>query len=384
MADATVLVLGGGVGGLVVANELRRRLPRSHRITLVDRAADHIFQPSLLWLQVGTRDPGSFSKPLAVLERKGIDVVRGEIERIDPAGKQAVVAGRPISGDHLVVALGAQLAPELIPGLAESGHNLYTLEGATAIRDARRNLTHGRMVVLVARTPFKCPAAPYEAAMLQEYDLRKRKVRDQVSVALYTPEPGPMPVTGPVVSAGVLALLQEHGVSYHPQHSVERVDPESHVIHFANGATATFDLLIYVPPHVPPSAVRDVGLTGPSGWVAVNRTTMETASPDVYAIGDAVGIPLANGMMLPKAGVFAHREAEAVAATIAAKVTGQGHAGPFDGHGECFVETGDGGAAFGRGNFYAEPDPAIRLFRPGRHWHAAKVLFEKDWLRRWF
>ncbi len=384
MADATALVLGGGVGGLVVANELRRRLPRSHRITLVDRAADHIFQPSLLWLQVGTRDPGSFSKPLATLERKGIDVVRGEVERIDPAGKQAVVAGRPISSDFVVVALGAELAPKLIPGLAESGHNLYTLEGATAIRDARRNLTHGRVVVLVARTPFKCPAAPYEAAMLQEYDLRKRKVRGEVSVDLYTPEPGPMPVTGPVVSAGVLALLQEHGVSYHPQHSVERVDPESRVVHFANGATTTFDLLIYVPPHVPPSAVRDTGLTGPSGWVAVNRTTMETASPDVYAIGDTVGIPLANGLALPKAGVFAHRQAEAVAATIAAKVTGQGHPGPFDGHGECFVETGDGAAAFGRGNFYAEPDPAIRLFRPGRHWHAAKVLFEKDWLRRWF
>jgi sulfide:quinone oxidoreductase len=223
----------------------------------------------------------------------------------------------------------------LIPGLATAGHNLYTLEGATAIRDARKQLNEGNLVVLVARTPFKCPAAPYEAAMLLDHDLRKRKVRDRVTVSIYTPEPGPMPVTGPEVSAGVRQLIEERGIVYHPQHQVTEVDGTDKTLRFANGATARFDFLVYIPPHSAPAVVNEAGLTGETGWVPVNRHTMETKFPGVYAIGDVTGIPLAVGMPLPKAGVFAHREGEAVAQTIAAQITGRGQAGSFDGGGSA-------------------------------------------------
>jgi sulfide:quinone oxidoreductase len=130
--------------------------------------------------------------------------------------------------------------------------------------------------------------------------------------------------------------------------------------------------------------VKDAGLTGDSGWVPVDRHTMETKFPGVYAIGDVTGIPLAVGMPLPKAGVFAHREGEAVAQTIAAQITGKGEAGRFDGGGECFIEVGGGKAGFGRGNFYADPRPEVKLHQPTRYWHAGKILFEKDWFRRWF
>ena len=384
MAGTTTVILGGGVGGLVTANELRQRLGSEHRVVIVDQGGKHIFWPSLLWVQVGLREPDRIVRDLSVLERKGIEVIKAEVTRIDPERKVVEASGKELRADYLVISLGAQLAPELVPGLAEAGHNLYTLEGATAIRDGRKSLTSGTLTVLVARTPFKCPAAPYEAAMLLEHDLRKRKVRDDVSVALYSPEAGPMAVTGPDVSAGVRRMVEERGIDYHPQHQVTEVDPAGKRLRFSNDVEAEFDLLVYIPPHVAPAAVREAGLTGESGWVSVDRRTMETSSSGVFAIGDVTGIPLAVGMPLPKAGVFAHREGEAVAKTIAARITGKGEAGIFDGHGECFVEVGGGKAGFGRGNFYAEPLPAIKLHDPTRYWHAGKVLFEKQWLRRWF
>ena len=384
MAGKTILVLGGGVGGLVTANELRKRLDKEHQVVLVDKDGQHVFWPSLLWLQVGSRQPQDFVRDLALLEKKGIQVVKGRVEAIDPTRKVVRVDGHDLQADYLVVSLGAQLAPEQIPGLQEAGHNLYSLEGAAAIRDRRKDLTSGRVIILVTRMPFKCPAAPYEAAMLLAHDLQKRKVREQVEVAIYTPEPGPMPVTGPEVSAGVRRLIEERDIAYYPQHQVTEVDPKGQSLRFANGAEAHFDLLVYIPPHVAPSVVREAGLVGESGWVPVDRTTMETLFPGVYAIGDVTGIPLPVGMPLPKAGVFAHREGEAVAQTIAAQISSKGEPGAFDGHGECFIEVGGGKAGFGRGNFYAEPRPLIRLFNPGRHWHAGKILFEKEWLRRWF
>ena len=384
MAGTTTVILGGGVGGLVTSNELRRRLGAEHRVLLVDKNSKHVFWPSLLWLQVGLREPRAITRELAVLERKNIQVIRGEVDSIDPTQRTVRVARQILEADFLVVSLGAQLDPGLIPGLAQAGHNLYSLDGATEIRDARKAISQGTVVVLVARTPFKCPAAPYEAAMLLEWDLRKRKVRDRVNMALYSPEPGPMSVAGPEVSAGVRRLIEERDIAYFPEHQVEEVDPDTRTLRFTNETQAHCDFLVYVPPHVAPPVVTEAGMTGESGWEPVDRHTMETRFPGVYAIGDVTSIPLSMGLPLPKAGVFAHRQGEAVAQSIGARVNGRGQAAIFNGHGECFIEAGGGKAGFGRGNFYAEPSPTIKLYKPGRHWHAGKVLLEKEWWRRWF
>ena len=384
MPSSRVLVLGGGVGGVVTANRLRRLLDRDQRVVLIDREARHVFSPSLLWLIVGRRKPEAIGRDLARLERKGIEVVTAEVESLDPEAKTVRAGGREISGDHMVVSLGAALAPENIPGLAEAGHNLYSLEGATTIRDLRRTVTDGRIVVLIAGMPFKCPAAPYEAAMLLDDDARKRKVRDRVEIAVYSPEAGPMGVAGPEVSAGVRAMVEQKGIDYFPQHQVTEVDPAGKKLTFADGAEAHFDFLVYVPPHVAPAVVKESGLTGDSGWVPVDRHTMETVHSDVYAIGDVTSVPLSMGLPLPKAGVFAHHQAEAVAKTIAHKITGRGEADVFDGSGNCFVEVGGGKAGFGSGNFYGEPNPTIKLHQPSWRWHAGKVIFEKIWLWRWF
>jgi sulfide:quinone oxidoreductase len=377
----TVVILGGGVGGVIAARELRRRLPRTHRIILIDREHEHLFAPSLLWLMVGLRDAASIRRPLVRLGRTGIEVRIAEVERIDPVSRRVTLGGNEtLDADYLVISLGAELNPAAIPGLPEAGHNFYTLVGAETFKDALRTLRAGRIVVSTAAPAYKCPAAPYEAAMLIEAFCRKRGVRRAVEIDVYAAEQAPMGVAGPEVSAAVKQLLAAKGVFYHPEHQVTAVDASNRRLTFANGATADFDLLAYVPPHRAPRVVRDSGLVADSGWVSVDRHTLETRFPGVYAIGDVVAIPLTLGKPLPKAGVFAHGEAEIVAKNIARAITGRGTLQQFDGYGECFIEIGDGKAGWGGGNFYAEPRPDVTLRMPSRRSHLAKVVFEKSWL----
>jgi sulfide:quinone oxidoreductase len=382
MTADSVLILGGGIGGVAAANALRKQLPRGHPIAVVDREPAFTLAASYLWVMTGARTPEQISRPLAQLKRKGIGVVRGEVERIDPQRREAVVNGKVLGGDRLIVALGAEFALDAIPGLAEAGHTFCTLEGATRLRDAVAKFRHGRIVVLTAAPAYKCPAAPYEAAMLIEADCRRRGIRRAVEISLFSAEPGPMGVAGPEVSAAVRGLVEQKGIAYHPEHQIARVDGGH--LEFTNGVRAGFDLLVYVPPLRPPRVLSGSGLVDESGWVRVDPQTMETRFAGVYAIGDVTMIPLAMGKPLPRAGVFAHGQAEVVARNIASASSGKGTATRFDGHGSCFIETGDGKAGFGAGDFYAQPRPAVSVRRPGRLWHAGKVLLEKQILWRWF
>ncbi len=379
----TVLVLGGGVGGVVAASTLRKLLPRPYRIVLIDRDQRHVFQPSLLWVAVGKRKPERIQRSLENLRRKGIEVVVGDITRIDAARRGVRVNGRELSGHALIVALGAELAPELVPGLPAAGLNLYTVDGACAVRDALATFPGGQVVILTAAPAYKCPAAPYEAAMLIEAELRRRGVRRESDIHMFAAEPGPMGVAGPDVSKSVRQVVESKGIHYHPQHQVTAVDAAARRLSFADGTSAPFDLLVYVPPHRAPGVVRDAGLTSASGWVEVDRHTLETRFPGVYAIGDVTTIPLTMGKPLPKAGVFAHAEAEVVATNIANEWSGRPAHRRFEGEGQCFLETGDGRAGFGAGNFYAEPVPQVALRSPNSWWHWGKVLFEQRWLARW-
>jgi len=381
MNQPSVLILGGGIGGVAAANALRKLLPRRHRIVLVDREASFALAASFLWVMTGARTPAQVTRPLDRLQRRGIEVVHGEVERIDPRLREVVVSGGTLRADHLIVALGAEFALDAVPGLAEAGHTFCTLDGAIALRDALGQFRSGRIVLLTAAPAYKCPAAPYEAAMLIDADCRRRGIRDAVELALYSAEPGPMGVAGPEVSAAVRGMVEAKGVVYRPEHQVARIEGRQAL--FTNGAHAEFDLLVYVPPLRPPKALTASGLTGDTGWVRVDRQTLETSFPRVHAIGDVTLIPLAMGKPLPRAGVFAHGQAEAVARNIARAILGKGALALYDGHGACFIETGDGKAGYGSGNFYAEPLPAVRVREPGRTWHAGKVLLEKQILWQW-
>lgn len=378
----TALVLGAGMGGITAAHALRRLLPATDRVVVVERERDHVFTPSLLWHIIGDSEPSKFTRPISALTDKGIELVTGDITRIDPSAPSVEVGGKTLTGDVMIVALGADYAPEALPGLAEHGLNLYTLAGATQIRAALDAFTGGRIVVLTAGPGYKCPAAPYEAAMLVEAFCRQRGVRHKTELAIHAAEPAPMPVAGPVAGAQIKMMLERKGIAYFPQRQVTRVEPGT--LHFAEGPTASFDLLLYVPPHRVPAVVKDAGLCGDSGWVPVDRETLATKHPKVWAIGDVTAIPLKMGRPLPKAGVFAGRQAEVVAQNIAAAWGGRDPTARFDGHGMCFLEIGGGMAGMGSGNFYAEPLPDVRMRFPNPFWHLGKVLYEKYWLWRRF
>jgi sulfide:quinone oxidoreductase len=378
------VVLGGGVGGLVAAHELRRLLPSDERVVLVDRAADHVFQSSLLWHMVGERRAEQFTRPLARLGRKGIEVRRAEIEELDLEGRVVGTSSGDLEYDALVVALGAQLVPEAVAGFEQLAHNAYTTDGCAAIHRALQGFRGGTIGILVTQLPFKCPAAPYEAALLIESFVRSTGIRRKVEIHLFTPEHAPMPVAAAALGESIADLLAARGIRYHPLFTFDRLRPESREVVSSDGSAHEVDLLVCVPPHEAPAVVRASQLMGVSGFVHVDAATLETAYEDVYAIGDVATVRLPNGKALPKAGVFAHAEAKVVARRIADRAAGSRSEAEFDGKGYCWIELGDGKAGFAGGDFYADPEPTVRMRRPGRALHLAKVAFEKWWLHHWF
>jgi sulfide:quinone oxidoreductase len=331
----------------------------------------------------GARRAEQIAIDLRRLRRRGIETVATDVLAIEPAVGKVTTEDGELAFDRLVVSLGADLAPDAMPGFSEGAHNLYTLEGATSAGEELRRLPEGRLVVLVSRTPYKCPAAPYEAALLAEAVLRGRGVRSRCSIDVYTPEPYPMPTAGPLLGGAVADMLAERGITLHAQTTTERIEPDSREIVLAGGERVGYDLLLGVPPHRAPDVVRDSGLAAESGFIPVDRGTLATPAEGVFAIGDVTTIPIAGEKFLPKAGVFAEGEAKVVARRIADDLGGRRPRTVFQGKGSCFVEMGDGVAAFAGGDFYAQDEPKITLRRPGRHWHLAKVAFEQYWKRRW-
>ncbi len=376
----TVLILGAGIGGIVAAETLRKLLPREDRIVVIDRASVHVFPPSLLWRMVGERQDAGISRPLSSIARHGVELVRGNITRIDPANLAVEVDGRSLRGDALIVALGADYAPEAIPGLSEAGHCIYTPAGAAAIHGALRQFNGGRIVILTTTPQYKCPAAPYESAMLIDAFCKDKGIGERTYLYIYAAEPGPMMVAGPAISAAVRGMVEQRGITYHPEHQVKAVNAQARRLSFANNTEAEFDLLFYVPPHCAPAVVKDAGLVNESGWIPVNRDTLQTRYENVFAIGDVTTIPLKMGRPLPKAGTFAHGQAEVVAHNLACAWTGKGTPRRFEGEGSCFIETGNSRAGMGSGDFFAEPAPQVNMRQPGLLWHLGKVFYEKYWL----
>ena len=379
----TIVVLGGGTGGLVVARRLARE-KGGHKIVLVERDPVYRFAPSFLWVMSGARRPEQVTADLRRLTRHGVELVQAEVQTIEPDTGRVGTSTGSIPYDQLVVALGAELAPDALSGFGAAAHSVYTLEGAVGAARALEDFEGGRVAVLVSRLPYKCPAAPYETALLAEALLRRHGIRSRTSIDIYTPEPFPMPTAGPVLGEALRGILEQRGISFHPEESVERIESETSELVFGDGERVGYDLLLGIPPHRAPAPVRESGLAAESGFVPVNRATLATKAEGIFAIGDVTTIPIAGGKFLPKAGVFAHGQAEVVARRIAAELHGRAPSDAFEGKGACFVEMGDGVAAYATGDFYAEDEPQVRLRRPGRHWHLAKVAFEKYWLWRWF
>jgi sulfide:quinone oxidoreductase len=386
MKGQTIVILGGGIGGLTAANELRQKLPHNHRIVLIEKNPEHAFAPSFLWLMTGDRKPEKITKAVTSLVRKGIEVLHAEITGIDIPNQRIVTSTQTLAYDYLVIALGTELAPELIPGLKEDAYSFYTFDETKRLHHVLSEFKGGVITLVVCSLPYKCPGAPHEAAMLISDYFRRNEIRDKVQIHLYTPEPQPMPVAGPQLGEAVTKMLVSKGVLFHPLHKITSVNPQAHKLLFDGKGSVHYDLLIAVPPHYAPRIVRDAGLSNEAGWVPVDRFTLKTKYKNIYAVGDITAISIPGRwkpdvqMMLPKAGVFAHAQAEVVASRIADEIKGHKPEAQFCGPGYCMLEAGEGMAGFAFGNFFGEPAPNLELRNIGRAWHIGKVLFEQWWL----
>ena len=373
-----VLILGGGFGGIATAVALRSRLDPADEVVLVERRPTFVMGLRKNWALVGASTLAEGERPLAALGERGIRVVTGSIGAIRPDAREADIDGRTISADALVVALGAERDPERIPGFREHAIDVYDTSSNEAAAAAIDAFAGGRVVIGIFGVPYPCPPGPYELALLLADRLAARGVAGGLFV--FTPQSGSLPVLGEAGCAAFDGRLAAEGISFRPKTTATAVEPGVVV---AADTRIPFDLLLGVPPHRVPAVVTDAGLADPGGWVKVDRATLQTTSPGVFAIGDVTAIPLATGQPLPKAGVFAHAQGDVVASRIADQLAGRTPTAVFDGHGMCFLETGHGRATMVRGNFYATP-PDVALAEASEDHLAAKHAFEAERLAAWF
>jgi sulfide:quinone oxidoreductase len=261
------------------------------------------------------------------------------------------------------------------------------MEGAVRLREELNAFAGGSVVLLVPRAPFKCPPAPYEAMMLLRASFRRRGLDAKTHLSIVTVEKSPMATAGAAIGELVQAALKERKIDFLPGAQTRNVDPAAKRIVLEDGSTVPYDLLLAIPPHEAPRAVRDSGMTGPSGWIPVEPRTLALASGAgrVFAIGDVTTLPLPgrhhpdNPLVLPKAGIFAEREAVVVAGRIAAHVLGKEPAEAFDGTGYCYIEMDEVSAMRGDGSFFAMPSPTMVASEPD----AAQLAEKKAWVGKW-
>jgi sulfide:quinone oxidoreductase len=372
---ASILILGGGFGGLAAAHELRARLPDNHDVTVV-AADDHFYTGfAKLWDLVGTRPLQQGTASLSVLERHGIHFLQARITTIDPSERRVQTEAGSLGADFLLVALGAGPGPERFLELHGPAHDLYNANELPQMRADLAHLDVGTLAVTVLGAPYKCPPAPYEATFLLDEHLRGRGGRDAIELVVTTPQPMTLPAAGPEVSRFVAEALEDRGIELRTEQRVQAIDSDTHTVSFTDGGQLQYALLLAVPQAVPPQVVADSPLAGEGGWIQPDRKTLLTRFDGVYAAGDCTASPP------PKAGIFAEAEARVAARNIAAEIDG-GPGDRFDGTGYCFLEFPGQRASALEGHFFAEP-PEVRLAEPDTETFARKQAFETERLRDW-
>lgn len=386
MESKKIVILGGGIGGIVTANELQKHLPSGHKITLIEKETHHSFAPSYLWVMTGMRKPGQIVRELRNFISPGIEVIHAEVKGIDLISKGVKLDNWILGYDYLVIAMGAEISFDSIPGLDNSVLNFYTLDGAERLHKELDNIKEENIAVVICSLPYKCPAAPNEGALLINNIVRKRGLNDKVEVHLFTPEPYPMPVGGPKLGEMVRHTLESNGVNFNPLHKLTSIDQKNKQLHFEGKDSFSYDMLVVIPPHKASDIFREAELANPAGYIPVDSATLQTWHENVYALGDCAAVSIPGRwrqdvpLMLPKAGVFAHSQGKIIANNIIADITNKIEKESFCGDGYCMLEAGEGVSGFAYGNFYASPNPDVKLKKLGRIWHLGKVMFEKWWL----
>jgi len=386
MTATTTLVLGGGFGGISAANTLRRLLPGEHSIAVVDSTSHFHIGAGKTWIMLGERTYGEISRPRTELLDPGVRFIEASIVGLDLSKRTVATDKETLRWDRLVIALGADLNLERVPGLAAAAQTFYTVKGAQRLKAVLERFAGGDVAILIPKVPFKCPPAPYEAAILLHHALEGRGLAGKARIAIYTAEGAPMATAGPEMGQYIKEELSRRGIGFHPLKTVTKVDGSARRVVFEDGGEAPYDLLIAVPPHEAPKVVREAQLTGPSGWIPVDPSTLQVKAPPgtsgVYAVGDITAVPLPGrykpevALSLPKAGVFAEAQGRVAAHQIAAGILGRAPAETFDGKGFCYLELGAKRAVRADGAFFELPHPVMQKRVPDE----AQFRDKLDWV----
>lgn len=369
-------MLGAGFGGLELSTRLSEEFGDELDVVLIDKSEGFVFGFSKLDVMFGRALPAAVLHPYRELEKPGLQFVQATIRSIDPRGKRVETDAGVFDADIMVVALGADLDPSATPGLVEGGHEFYTLSGAFALRDILSTFEGGEVIVAVTSTPFKCPPAPSETALLMHDYLTDRGIRQTSAISLVMPLPVPIPPS-PAASEALLVAFEERRINWLPERLVTGLDPGRKVAMLMDGTEMPYDLFLGVPVHEVPRVVEDSGLTV-DGWVPVDARTLETSFPDVFAVGDVTSVGT------PKAGVFAEGQASVVAEQIASRVRGRPAAATYDGRGTCYLEFGNDLVARVSVTFLSGEAPVGDLEGPSQEIADDKIVFGTSRIQRWF
>jgi sulfide:quinone oxidoreductase len=375
-AEMRIVILGAGFAGLELAALLSEEFGENAGVVLIDKSESFVFGFSKLDVMFGRATPEHVVHRYAGLGMPGVRFVQSAVRSLDPAARRVVTDGAVFEADILVVALGADLDPAATPGLAEGGHEFYTVAGAFALRGVLERFAGGRVVVGVTSTPFKCPPAPSETALLVHDFLQARGLSGASQVSLVMPLGVPIPPS-PRASQVLLAAFAERGIGWHPGQLVRALDAGRKVALLSDGAEMPYDLFLGVPVHRAPAVVAESGMTV-DGWVPVDPRTLQTRYPGVYAVGDVASAGT------PKAGVFAEGQATVVAAQISAQKRGTATPAGYDGRGICYLEVGRDMVAKVDVTFVSGQSPLGDLEGPSAALAADKAAFGSERTRRWF
>jgi sulfide:quinone oxidoreductase len=375
-----VLILGGGFGGLSAANEIRNSLSSSEvKITVVDKKNWFMVGFAKLWIIKGTRTFENSTGSLKALTKKGIDFLNEEILQIDLENKNIKTTTKNLSYDFLIIAMGAVLAPQKIPGLVEHGMNLYDYRESEKIHNKIKELKSGIIAISIMGMPYKCPPAPFEAALLIDSMLREAGVRDSIQIHFYSPAPITLPAAGPEISQQILDLISTEKIVFHESCKVTKIEPKKLI--FENDE-ANFDLLLAIPPHIAPNVIYESELAKQDNFIPINRDC-KTSHDNVYAIGDVTSLKVTETQAVPKAGVFAEGEGLTVAQNIISKIRSKEDSALFDGKGGCFIESGRDTASLIEVDMFSGPKPSAKLTESTSEHLNEKLQFEKDRLSKW-
>ncbi|MEZ4360902.1 MAG: FAD/NAD(P)-binding oxidoreductase [Kofleriaceae bacterium] len=351
-----IAILGAGTAGTAMANRLVHRLPTGWSVTLIDQDETHLYQPGLLFLPFDQYRDDEIVRPRKRTVDPRVDLRLTGIERVEPDAKRVrLVGGDAFTYDVLLLATGSQINPAATTGLTDEGwrttaHDFYTLEGARALRAALHGFTGGRLVLNVAEMPIKCPVAPLEFLFLADAYFTQRGLRDKVELVYATPLEGAF--TKPVASRVLGDMLARRGIQVVGDFGISAVDGGKRQIEAYDGRQLDYDLLVTIPQHSGADVIKRSGLGDGSGWIPTHRETLEVTGVDAaYALGDATDLPSS------KAGAVAHFQADVLTENVLARVDGRSPGARFDGHANCFIETGHGKAMLIDFNYTTEPLP---------------------------